>query len=158
MKICPNCKSQNFDVKTACERCGCPLPKNQFETVVAHPNNTTSQPVSTSFYVISTPSQNRALRTVASVFLIISCVLSAIAAFTMFVLWTVSIVSEIKFLATMYLILALIGLIHMIVGICMTVKYQTKTSGNGNVGVGFKICTLLFVNAVAGILMLCDNN
>ena len=158
MKICPNCKSQNFDVKTACERCGCPLPKNQFETVVAYPNNNTSQPASTSFYVTNAPSPNRALRTVASVFLIISCVTSAIASFMMFVLWMVSIVSEIKFLAGVYLILALVSLIHMILGICMTVNYQTKTSGDGNVGVGFKVCTLIFVNTVAGILMLCDNN
>lgn len=36
----------------------------------------------------------------------------------------------------------------------MTVHYCKNTYF---VGTGFKICTLLFVNTIAGILMLCDN-
>ena len=35
----------------------------------------------------------------------------------------------------------------------MTVHYWK----NRNVGTGFKVCSLLFVNTIAGILMLCDN-
>lgn len=38
----------------------------------------------------------------------------------------------------------------------MTIAYSAKIKTNEEVGVGFKICTLLFVNVIAGILMLCD--
>lgn len=155
MKICPNCKSQNFDVKTVCERCGCPLPKNQFETVVTIPNN---NPTNTTFYITNTQQTNRGLRIAINVFLIISCVLSAISMFSLSILWMVSLVAGIELLTTVYLISAILYLARMIVGICMTVKYQKKTDNDRRVGVGFKICTLLFVNLIAGILMLCDND
>ena len=36
--------------------------------------------------------------------------------------------------------------------------YEKKTNADNNVGVGFKIFTLLFVNIIAGIIMLCDND
>ncbi len=38
----------------------------------------------------------------------------------------------------------------------MTVVYSNKTRNRERVGIGFKICSLLFVNFIAGILMLCD--
>lgn len=40
----------------------------------------------------------------------------------------------------------------------MTVYYWKKVNDNEPVGTAFKICSLLFVNIVAGILMLCDDN
>lgn len=40
----------------------------------------------------------------------------------------------------------------------MTLYYYEKIKNGENVSVGFKICSLLFVSPVAGILMLCDNN
>ena len=38
----------------------------------------------------------------------------------------------------------------------MTVSYFGKVKNHEKMGMGFKICTLLFVSVVAGILMLCD--
>ena len=38
----------------------------------------------------------------------------------------------------------------------MTISYCKKLKKGEPVSMGFKICTLLFVNTVAGILMLCD--
>ena len=38
----------------------------------------------------------------------------------------------------------------------MTISYCKKIKKGEPVSTGFKICTLLFVNTVAGILMLCD--
>ena len=38
----------------------------------------------------------------------------------------------------------------------MTISYSKKIKNGEPVGTGFKICTLLFVNTIAGILMLCD--
>lgn len=45
------------------------------------------------------------------------------------------------------------GLIALVWQIPMTVHYCKQ---NGKVGTGFKVCTLLFVSLIAGILMLCD--
>ena len=40
----------------------------------------------------------------------------------------------------------------------MTVVYCSKLERGETIGVGFKICCLLFVNRIAGILMLCDTS
>ncbi len=40
----------------------------------------------------------------------------------------------------------------------LTIVYFNKTKRGEAVGTGFKICSLLFVSAIAGILMLGDNN
>ena len=40
----------------------------------------------------------------------------------------------------------------------MTISYFKKVQNNEPVSTGFKVCSLLFVNTVAGILMLCDKD
>lgn len=40
----------------------------------------------------------------------------------------------------------------------MTISYCNKTKRGEPISTGFKVCSLLFVNTIAGILMLCDNN
>ena len=40
----------------------------------------------------------------------------------------------------------------------MTISYSNKIKYGQPVSTGFKVCTLLFVNLIAGILMLCDND
>lgn len=40
----------------------------------------------------------------------------------------------------------------------MTVVYFKKVKNNQPIGTGFKVCTLLFVNLIAGILMLTDKD
>lgn len=40
----------------------------------------------------------------------------------------------------------------------MTISYFVKTANNEEITVGFKVCTLLFVSPMAGVLMLCDND
>ena len=40
----------------------------------------------------------------------------------------------------------------------MTIIYFKKVKKGLPIGTGFKICSLLFVNTIAGILMLCDKN
>jgi hypothetical protein len=40
----------------------------------------------------------------------------------------------------------------------MVISYFRKVENNEKIGIGFKICTLLFCNTIAGILMLCDND
>ena len=40
----------------------------------------------------------------------------------------------------------------------MTISYFNKIKNRQPVSTGFKVCTLLFVNTIAGILMLCDKD
>ena len=40
----------------------------------------------------------------------------------------------------------------------MTVTYCNKIKNNEPIGTGFKVCCLLFVSLIAGILMLCDKD
>ena len=40
----------------------------------------------------------------------------------------------------------------------MTLYYSKRIKRGEPVGTGFKVCTLLFVNTIAGIIMLCDNS
>ena len=39
----------------------------------------------------------------------------------------------------------------------MTISYCKKIDNNEQVSTSFKVCTLLFVSLIAGIIMLCDN-
>ncbi len=66
--------------------------------------------------------------------------------------------------------LSLVALILMILGtvasgwllvplawcIPMCISYSRKIKNGEYISTGFKICTLIFVNTIAGILMLCD--
>lgn len=74
-------------------------------------------------------SGDSALKTLAKVFMIIGCISSAFA-FLIPLCWTIP----------------------------MTVYYFKKTDNNEKIGIGFKICALLFVNTIAGIMMLCDSS
>ena len=40
----------------------------------------------------------------------------------------------------------------------MTISYFNKIKRQKPVSIGFKVCSLLFVSMIAGILMLCDQN
>ena len=40
----------------------------------------------------------------------------------------------------------------------ITLSYCKKLKNNEPVSTGFKVCSLLFVSLIGGILMLCDNN
>ncbi len=68
------------------------------------------------------------LKTIAKVFMIIGCVFMGFAIIPL--AWTLP----------------------------MTLSYCDKIKRGEKVGTGFKVCTLLFVSVIAGILMLCDND
>lgn len=83
------------------------------------------------------------LQIAAKIFMILSCALTAPGFLWMIIFggW-----------------LAVIFLLPLSWRIPMTVEYIKSLKGaRPRVGIGFKICTLLFVSLVAGILMLCDS-
>ncbi len=73
------------------------------------------------------PAGESGIKTIAKVFMLISCIFTGI--------W-------------------LIPLAWMVP---MTVVYWNRVKNHQPVGTGFKVCTLIFVNLIAGILMLCDD-
>ena len=74
-------------------------------------------------------STSEVLQTIAKVFMIIGCVASA-SFFLIPLCWTIP----------------------------MTLHYFNATKEKQPLSVGFKVCSLLFVSLVAGIMMLCDNS
>lgn len=73
--------------------------------------------------------KSNALLTVAKVFIIIGCVLTSLYGFIIPLAWCLP----------------------------MTLKLCKKINNGENISTGFKVCTLLFVSAVGGILLLCDS-
>ena len=53
---------------------------------------------------------------------------------------------------------AFMYLIPLLWAIPMTIHYCNAIKNRQPVGTGFKVCTLLFVSLVAGILMFCDSS
>ncbi len=67
----------------------------------------------------------------------------------------------IRLIARVFMIISCVtvgwSLIPLIWMIPMTVSYWKACEQKRDVSVAFKICTLIFVNTIAGILMLCDS-
>ena len=76
------------------------------------------------------PTQNQGMVTAAKVFMILGTILMALWTFFIGLAWCLP----------------------------MTIIYFKKVNHGKPIGTGFKICSLLFVSFLAGILMLCDNS
>ena len=77
---------------------------------------------------IQAQKDNSGLKTAAKIFMIIGCIAMGFAFISL--AWTIP----------------------------MTVTYSRKIKNGEPVTTGFKVCSLLFVNTIAGILMLCCND
>ena len=77
---------------------------------------------------ISQPNPTSSLATTAYVFMIIGMVILALCTFGIALAWCLP----------------------------MILSYNSKIHNGMRVSTGFKVCTLLFVSAIAGIIMLCD--
>lgn len=71
-------------------------------------------------------------------------------------------ISSTKKAAKVFMLIGLIfsafSLIPLIWTIPMYNSYCNKIENGEKVETGFKVCCLLFVNAIAGLIMLCDND
>lgn len=128
-KYCSTCGAELRAEAVVCTACGCAQ------------NN--SQPSA------NVKREKSELKTAAKVFMIFSCLLQV------FLFLTLSIYSCVGEEVVMF-ICGFICLIPLAWKLPMTIAYSNKC--NGSIGIGFKICTLLVVSLIAGILMLCDNS
>lgn len=134
MKYCQYCGGEVHEEAVICIHCG-----RTIENKPAHKNNSDT------------------LLTVAKVFMIISC-----AAYP-----AIGLLYGFAFIAAAAAESAmLIGGIAMLIGFCiplawtlpMTITVSRKIKEHEPIGTALKICTLLFVNTISGILLLCHND
>lgn len=155
MKYCVHCGAQIPDETVLCPQCGCVADQNgpaapndpayqggpaapngpAYQGGPAAPNGPAYQggPVyaPTPVYVAPSypaPAQESTMKLIAKIFMLISCILMGF--YLIPLAWTIP----------------------------MTVSYWHSVKEHRPVGVGFKVCSLLFVSLIAGILMLCDRS
>lgn len=156
MKYCSHCGAQIDDKAVICIKCGCACTA----TPVESDKNET----------------NQVLGTIAMILMIISCgtlLLSAICvpitmAISKTVVWYQILemdqtgTVDLNQFNAVYTIVTIISfflcLLPLAWRIPMTVSVSQKTRKQQPVSVGMKVCTLIFVNLIAGILLLCMNN
>jgi len=140
MKYCSKCGAELYDDAVICVKCGCPVENNiQFSPQApTYAQSGTPFPPQSPTYAQNTntfapqplcPVQKSGVTTAVKVFLILGTVLMALYTFCIGLAWCLP----------------------------MTLSYFGKVKRGEPIGTGFKVCTLIFVSLVAGILMLCDN-
>ncbi len=123
------CGSQLTDESVICTNCGC-------------------------LVQIATEKKNASsLKTVAKIFLILSCAACGVAFLSSLFCMFLGL-NWLRYAA----IISVIYLIPLAWAIPMTVHYWKAVKNNRPVDTAFKVCTLLFINTVSGILMLCDKD
>lgn len=145
MKFCPKCGSELLDDAVVCPNCGTSV-DNQSGAV-------------------ANSGKNKTLGTVAKVFMIIAivgCILTALGAMLSLMggVPEGTPAEEALLLKSMYIGQLVGGLLPLAWGIPMTIIVSRKLRNHERIGTGFKVCTLIFVSLIAGILLLCmnDNN
>ncbi len=142
MRYCPNCGEKLSEKYSFCPNCGShivtdiqsePSPFEDIEeleeevNIGAKSRQSASRVRKGAEQSGSTAIKPNLMQTIAKVFMIIGCIAYG---------WT---------------------LIPLCWTIPMTVSYFKHVNSGVPVSVGFKVCSLLFVNLIAGILMLCDD-
>lgn len=158
MKICKNCGAENFEINTECEKCKQPLLKEHFTppTYQEIPNATSNDIPSIEYY---SPASN-GLSIAAKVIMIINTSALGLLSLFCFISWIALLTSkiyELRFFAVSFFICTWISIAFTIITLLMTVSYAKKINLKQPISTSFKVCTLLFVSFLAGILMLCDS-
>ncbi len=136
MKYCEHCGAELNEDSVVCIKCGRSV---KHETAKNNSNNT--------------------LLTVAKVFMIISCVASPTIGilYSLFLL-LMSVATTMLPMIALVILLLIIFCLPLAWTIPMTVSVSRKIKENEPIGMTLKICTLIFVNLIAGILLLCVND
>lgn len=136
-KYCIHCGNQILNEAVLCPKCGCSVGKSK-------KNNN-----------ISDSDKSRVLKLAVKIFMLVavgSCVVNGIGVLLSSG-WFAFGVGRFEF---SHRILTSVVPIAWILP--MTIHYFKATKNNQPISMGFKVCTLIFVSFIAGILMLCDNN
>ncbi|MBO5906627.1 MAG: zinc ribbon domain-containing protein [Clostridia bacterium] len=142
---CSCCGNEIREDEKYCDKCGQNnegyverKPIEKVEIYHQQPNNSSySQPQTTyqqtniyqqTTYQVTKPESG--VTTAAKVFLVIGTIIMALSTYLIGLAWCIP----------------------------MTIHYFNKIKNGQAIGTGFKVCTLLFVSLLSGILMLCDKD
>ena len=134
MKYCSRCGAQLFDEAVICIKCGCAV-----------------APAGIPGQEKTLKKSSSGMRTAAFVLMIIK-----LSIFTFYSL--LCLISGIALGEIDYLIAGLILLVPFSWQLPMLIYCGMKRKSGEAIGVGFKVCTLIFFNLIAGILLLCEEN
>ena len=140
MKICPYCGEKNFDVKTECDKCHRPF------VTASVSKRTPMHKIAAAFMIRTTIMDILGMIGSAALWIISLWALNATDGFPLFTLSAIT-----------YLVMMVIFLIHALIVEFMRSYYHRKTSCGYPVSTIFKVCTLLFVSLISGILMFSDD-
>ncbi len=134
MKYCSKCGAQLLDEAVICIKCGCAV-----------------SPVGVPTQEKATKKESSGMRTAAFILMIISLSIWTFYALLFLILGIAS--GEIG-----ALVAGLIFLVPFSWQLPMLIYCGMRRKNREAIGVGFKVCTLIFVNTIAGILLLCEGD
>lgn len=152
MKYCSKCGNELMDEAVFCPKCGCAVNGAAINVDLQQEQ--------------STPHEST-MSTLAKVFMIISVVISGFELIFSAFMGSVSFPllfyyssydDEMAGATALIVILVLITLASFFAHLIMTIVYFKKLKRGEPIGTAFKVCSLIFVSLVAGILMLCDKD
>ncbi len=129
MKYCTKCGNELMDEAVICPKCGCMVEGANITGVPNQQNENDGN----SFTDGNAPTHQNTTKTsnyvtVIKVFLILGCIAMAAVTYGIALAWCIP----------------------------MTIYYFRQVEKKQPIGTAFKVCTLLFVNLIAGIFMLCE--
>lgn len=130
MSYCSHCGAEVHDEAIVCVKCGCAIKPQQKQS-----------------------DGNDTLLVVAKVFMIIACVITpAFGLLYGLIFLALSVVPGMAFVG---LIIIMVCALPLAWCLPLTITVSNKIKNQEPIGIGIKICTLIFVNLIAGILLLC---
>ncbi|MBR2312098.1 MAG: hypothetical protein IKA46_02270 [Clostridia bacterium] len=141
MKYCTKCDAYLPDEAVVCVKCGCP-----------------TDPMYACFDEPRKPAPKASgLRIAALVLMSITMAIVALCAAMFLLLTLIGTLVGVREGFFSMLVVDFIFLAPLAWMLPMLVVYCKKLKCRAPIGTGFKICTLIFFNIIAGVLLLCDN-
>lgn len=155
MKKCVKCNTPIEPGETKCSYCGLEVKVGEAQRKIERANRRLHPSASTG-------GRGNGLQQASKVLLIITCVMSGFviisSLISVIIIASSSFTSELGLMLLQSIGLMIGGIVALGISIPVTVHYVRNINSGSNVDLAFKICCLVFVNRIAGILMLCDTS
>lgn len=152
MKTCNNCGTKNFDTNSVCSRCGQPIHEKNSHFQFSNPHSISYNQTNGTILTES------GLSTAVKVSMLCITISLAIAFITFLILWIITLtLPNAQVEALLFLTYMICCFIPTLIAFCMTISYFNKINAHEPIGIGFKICAIIFVGILPGVLMLCDS-
>ena len=137
MRYCQHCGSEVHDEAVVCVKCGCSLKKVEQQK----------------------SGNSDTLLIIAKIFMLISCValpsIGLLYGLIFFVVAAATATLEVMIAAIIVIVFLCVPLAWMLP---LTIIINNKIKNHEPISIALKVCTLIFVNVVSGILLLCHTD